>query len=126
MITITLDHIKPLGFKKAVQMPKTTRLQKKMLEFQIASSDLDTKLNQVINADEIDVREYAKVNLDMINVSEQFVIDVLRLNDAQIEKLEELDDEQVGELVQGVIMDIMGIDPNAVDDDEEEEDSGEE
>ncbi|WP_353990087.1 phage tail tube assembly chaperone [Pediococcus argentinicus] len=103
--------IKDLGMTKAVEVKNSIKNKKKMGIVQLAllkeqddTTDINTPLEEV------------QQGMNLIQEIEDFLIDVLKLDKKQVEKMEDLEEEQLGMIVGEVIIRIQGASEKDIED----------
>jgi len=102
-----------LGIKRPIEVKESGRNMKKTLKLQLLLNKQDTESTFV---------EFAEAQLKTQEAMEDYVISVLKLTDAQAEKLEDLDSEEFGGLIGRISAAILHFD--MTDKEVEEEDQG--
>lgn len=102
-MTVKIDA-SALGIRRPVQVKETTRNLKATLKLQIL-------LNKEINSGGDDEFElFLEKSLETQEAMEDYVVTLLKLTDAQTEKLEDLESPELGDLVAQITAAILHFD----------------
>lgn len=108
-MTVKIDA-KILGIKRPVEVKETGRVMKETLKLQISLGKP--------KPEDMSFQEFMEDSLKTQEIMEEYVISTLRLTDAQAEKLDDLEGEQLGELIGKITAAVLHFD---LSDDEVEE-----
>lgn len=112
-------NAKDLGIRKLVEVNETNKNIKKTLKVQM-------KLEALSNIDAEDMNDeeayvlFLKNQYEASEATTEYIADMLRLSEAQIDKLEDLDSDKTDELFAQIVQKIMHID-QIVDGDEDDD-----
>lgn len=105
--------------KKQFNVKTTNRVMKSTYKVQLSMA----KAQDVAETD--DIQETVKKSLQMTEDLENYLKEVLKLNEKQIDALDELEFNDTIEMVNHVIMRVMGMSENDIKEAMEEEETGE-
>jgi len=107
-MTVKIDA-KVLGLKKPIEVNETNKNIKKTLRVQMDSDKLTTIETEGLT-DEETYAAFVEARFDSNELMLNYISDILRLTDAQIDRLEDLEEEPTSELFGQILAKMMHLD----------------
>lgn len=107
-MTVKIDA-KVLGLKKPIEVNETNKNIKKTLRVQMDSDKLTTIETEGLT-DEETYAAFVEARFDSNELMLNYISDILRLTDAQIDRLEDLEEEPTSEFFGQILAKMMHLD----------------